>query len=365
MTDNPMEKHGSHVPQSHLVTGSAPAAGGSFGKSEDVQERGGKHRFAGLTQESIVFVLTVVMFAGFTIVLDNFLTSGNIIALLRSVSVLGMLALGMAIVVIGRGVDLTMVATMVVSIVWALKLHQAGYDFLIALMLGAVFAIVAGIIIGTIIAYAEIPAVFTTLAMWPVVFGFGNLLLFTEDTHNAPTDVAWLRSLGFDRILGIPVSIYILALAALAVFLLLRYTRYGRSIYAVGDNLLSARHTGFPVRPIIVGKYVLSALIAFMVGLIFVATNSGINTRLVYTTLVYDVLLVVVLGGIGLSGGRGGVRNVIVGTLFVGVLLNGMTIMNLSYTSQNFIKSVVMLIALVAETMLNPRDEQTSQQGDI
>lgn len=318
-----------------------------------------------ITQEGIVLLLTAAMFLTFATILDKFFTTGNVITLLRSVSVLGMLGLGMAITVIGRGVDLSMVATMVVGIVWALKLHAAGLGFGTALMVGAIFAIITGAVIGIIVAYAEIPAVFTTLAMGPVIFGIGNALFFREDTLNAPTDVSWLRSLGFERIMGIPASLYIFAVMAVLVWLFLRFTRGGRSIYAIGDNLLAARHTGFPVRPIIVAKYVLSALIAFAVGLIFVATNSGINTRLVYTTLVYDVLLVVVLGGIGLSGGRGGVRNVIVGTLFVGVLLNGMTIMNLSYTTQNFIKSIVMLVALIAETMLNPRDEQTSQSGDI
>jgi ribose transport system permease protein len=321
--------------------------------------------YARLTQESIVLLLTVIMFLGFSLALNNFFSSGNVITLLRSVSVLGMLGLGMAITVIGRGVDLTMVATMVVGIVWALKLQSAGYAFGTALMMGAGFAIVTGLVIGVIVAYAEIPAVFTTLAMGPVIFGFGNFAFFTEDTHNAPASVTWLRELGFERFLGVPISLYIFAAMALLVWAFLRYTRAGRSVYAIGDNMLAARHTGFPVRPIIVSKYVISALIAFTVGLIVVATNSGINTRLVNTTLVYDVLLVVVLGGIGLSGGRGGVRNVIVGTLFVGVLLNGMTIMNLSYTTQNFIKSLVMLIALIAETLLNPRDEQTSQSGDI
>ncbi len=318
-----------------------------------------------ITQEGIVLLLTAMMFLTFSSILNNFFSTGNVITLLRSVSVLGMLGLGMAITVIGRGVDLSMVATMVVGVVWALKMHQSGFSFEAALLIGSCFAILMGAAIGVIVAYAEIPAVFTTLAMGPVIFGLGNLLFFTEDTHNAPTDVEWLRSLGFERLFGVPASLYIFAIMATLVWLFLRYTRGGRSIYAIGDNLLAARHTGFPVRPLIVSKYVLSALIAFTVGLIFVATNSGINTRLVYTTLVYDVLLVVVLGGIGLSGGRGGVRNVIVGTLFVGVLLNGMTIMNLSYTTQNFIKSIVMLIALIAETMLNPRDEQTSQSGDI
>ena len=77
------------------------------------------------------------------------------------------------------------------------------------------------------------------------------------------------------------------------------------------------------------------------------------------------MILVVVLGGIGLSGGKGGIRNVIVGTLLIGVLLNGMTIMDIQYTVQNVIKGVILLTAIVIDTILNPRDEQTAQQGDI
>jgi ribose transport system permease protein len=89
------------------------------------------------------------------------------------------------------------------------------------------------------------------------------------------------------------------------------------------------------------------------------------NTRIAISTFVYDIILVVVLGGIGLSGGRGGIRNVIVGTLLIGILINGMTIMNIQYTVQNVIKSVILLAAIVADTIINPRDEQTAQQGDI
>ncbi len=81
--------------------------------------------------------------------------------------------------------------------------------------------------------------------------------------------------------------------------------------------------------------------------------------------MVDDVVLVVVRGGIGLSGGKGGVRNVIVGTLLIGTLLNGMTIMNVPFTIQNIVKGLILLVAIAADSILNPRDEQTSQQGDI
>jgi ribose transport system permease protein len=109
----------------------------------------------------------------------------------------------------------------------------------------------------------------------------------------------------------------------------------------------------------------LSALIGFVAGVITAASVASMNTRLANSTYIYDVILVVVLGGIGLSGGRGGVRNVIVGTLLIGVLLNGMTIMDIQYTVQNVIKGVILLTAIVIDTLLNPRDEQTAQQGDI
>ena len=92
---------------------------------------------------------------------------------------------------------------------------------------------------------------------------------------------------------------------------------------------------------------------------------SSMNTNIATSSMIYDVILVVVLGGIGLSGGRGGIRNVIVGTLLIGILLNGMTIMDIQYTMQNVIRSLILLVAIVLDSIVNPRDEQTAQQGDI
>ena len=112
-------------------------------------------------------------------------------------------------------------------------------------------------------------------------------------------------------------------------------------------------------------QYTLSSLIGYTAGIVTAASVASMNTRIAISTYVYDVILVVVLGGIGLSGGRGGIRNVIVGTLLIGVLLNGMTIMDIQYTVQNVIKGVILLTAIVIDTIVNPRDEQTAQQGDI
>jgi ribose transport system permease protein len=155
------------------------------------------------------------------------------------------------------------------------------------------------------------------------------------------------------------------ALSCLAVAFLLRQTRLGAYIYAIGDNPYGARVTGIPTRPIIVLQYVLAAMIGCTAGLILAASVNSMPTRIFNSTLIYDVILVVVLGGIGLSGGRGGVINVVIGTLLIGTMLNGMTIMDVSYSGQNLIKGVVLLVAVIADSFLNPRNEETAQQGDI
>lgn len=321
--------------------------------------------FGRLTQEQIVFGLAVALCVGFSIGLPGFLTANNLLNLLRSVSILGILGVAMALVVIGRGIDLSLVATMAISVAWTLQLVGTGMPVAQAALIGVVFCLAVGLINGFLVAYVEIPAIFATLAMGTLIYGFGRYFLFSLDVLYFPDHARDLLWLGQGALFGVPVPIYLFGAVCLAAFLFLRQTRSGRYLRAVGDNLLAARITGVPVRPIILLQYMMSSLIGFVAGVVTAASVASMNTRIANSTFVYDVILVVVLGGIGLSGGRGSIRNVIVGTLLIGVLLNGMTIMDVQYTLQNVIKSVILLTAIVIDTILNPRDEQTAQQGDI
>jgi ribose transport system permease protein len=320
------------------------------------------------TQEGVVLALALAMCLAFSVALPNFLTTGNLIALVRSVSILGILGLGMGLVVIARGIDLALIATMVVSVSWVLSLTtNSGMALGPALMLGGMLVVLIGLINGILIAYATIPAIFTTLAMGLVVYGVGRGWLFQVDVQNTPENSALFDFLGRATLLGVPMLIIAFIVLAAVVWLALRWTRFGRFVYAMGDNPLAARIAGLPVRPMIVAQYIITGLIAYAAGLVMAATSSGMSTRVYNSTMIYDVLLVVVLGGIGLSGGRGGVRNILVGTLLVGVLLDGMTIMDVPYVEQNLIKSIILLGAIIADSIINPRDEQTAQQeqGDI
>lgn len=318
-----------------------------------------------LSQEQIVFGLAVLLCVGFAVALPGFLTANNLLNLIRSVSILGILGVAMGLVVIGRGIDLSLVAVMAVSLAWVLTLAAGGMPLSQAMAWGLGFSLAVGMINGVLIAYVEIPAIFATLAMGTLIYGFGRSVFFSIDVAYVPNDAQTLLWLGQGALFGIPLPIYQFAAVCLCAYLLLRYTRVGRYLRAVGDNLLAARIAGVPVRPVIVLQYMLSALIGFVAGIVTTGSVASMNTRVAISTLVYDVILVVVLGGIGLSGGRGGIRNVVVGTLLIGVLFNGMTIMDLQYTIQNVIKGIILLTAIVIDTVLNPRDEQTAQQGDI
>jgi ribose transport system permease protein len=201
--------------------------------------------------------------------------------------------------------------------------------------------------------------------MATVVYGFGQYFLVPTDITYLSPSAGWLKGLGGSTVAGVPSPVVVFAGLCLIAFLFLRYTKWGRFIYAMGDNPTAARVMGIPTRPIMLLQYAIAALIAFLAGLVTASVVNSMSTRVVNSTLVYDVILVAVIGGIGLSGGKGGVRNVIVGTLLIGILLNGMTILDMPYTAQNIVKGLILLGAIIVDSIVNPRDEQTAQQGDI
>jgi ribose transport system permease protein len=317
-----------------------------------------------MTQERIVFALAVLLFAVSTLTLKGFLTADNLIAIVRSVSVLGILAVGMAIVIIGRGIDLSAVAIMAMSVAWYLQMLQNGVPDGKALGLALGGVILIGLINGFMVAYADIPAIFATLASGYFVYGFARSQLITQDATPVPPE-HWIDQLGLFRLGEVPVEVFFFSAVAFVAFLFLRFTKWGRYVYLMGDNFLAARNMGIPVRPMTVLRYAISALIAFSAGVLTASSLHSINVRVVNSNLLYDVILVVVIGGVGLSGGRGGMRNVVVGALLIGIMQNAMTIMDISNIYQNLIKSIVLLVAIVIDSVVNPRDEQTAQQGDI
>ena len=322
-------------------------------------------------QELIILIVTVIIFAGFSVFLDKFFSTGNLLTLMRSVSILGILSIAMAVVVISKGIDLSLIATLAVGTALASVLSSGDVlpsidlPFIYAVILGFIFTAILCAMTGILVAYWDMASVFVTLAMAGVIYGLGRTLFIRDELNYLPEDAAWLEYLGRGQLFGVPMPIICFLMLAIIMHLLLTKTTFGKFVYSIGDSGLAARTAGVPVRPILVMIFILAGTVAYFAGLLTAGAISSINTRMVAGSMIYDVLLVVVVGGIGLSGGKGGMHNVILGTLLIGTLLNGMVIMDISFIVQNLIKGIILLLAIMTDTLLNPRDEQTTQQGDI
>jgi ribose transport system permease protein len=217
---------------------------------------------------------------------------------------------------------------------------------------------------GVVIAFVEVPALFTTLATGLFVYGASRTFLLHGLIAELPADRSVLAYLGRGAPLGVPMPVVVLAVVLGATHALLARTTVGRFVHAHGDNARAAALTGIPVRPLTCFEYVASASVGFVGGLVMAGSVAGFNLQVIDSTLIYDVLLVVVVGGVSLVGGRGGVTSVLAGISLIGVLLNGMTLLDLNVYQQNIVKGLVLLAALVLDNRLHPRDEETVRQGD-
>lgn len=317
--------------------------------------------------EYIVLAITVSFVLIFSISIDGFATSGNLSNMAKNSAALAVLSCGMAVVVITRGLDLSQIAVMVtVSAVFGLML-SSGSGYGAALGATLILAVVFGVLNGWLIAFIEIPALLSTLATAMLITGFGRWgILQGEFLVLIPKDLPIVTFLSTGKVFFLPVSVAIAVLVMTATFVLLNRTVVGRIFYAMGDNFVAARLTGFSVRIATIWAYVFCALAAAIAGIIISSASGTVDFRIVTNgTLLFEVIMVVVLGGIPLRGGRGGVVNVLIGVLLISVLRNGMTLMNLSGQIQDLVKGVVLISAIVIDNYFNPRDTETDTQGDL
>jgi ribose transport system permease protein len=314
-------------------------------------------------QEQIVLLITIALLIGFGLTLHGFATLTNLLNLLRSISILGILGLGMGLIVISRGIDLSEIAIMAGS--WAIGLieMQKGLPIGWACLVALAIALTIGVVNGVMVAFVEAPALFVTLAAGFVIYGLAFSFAPAWVLY-APTDAPALMYLGGGQLFGVPVPIFVFAGAAIVMHLFLSKTSTGRFIYAQGDNPEAARFSGIALRPMIMLEHLLVAALAWLAGLVWIGQTGSMQMTIVQGTQIFDVILVVVLGGISMVGGRGGVFSVVVGCALIGTLLNAFTIMDVNSEVQNIIRGLVLLGAIILDNWLHPRDDETARQGD-
>lgn len=315
--------------------------------------------------ENIVLAFTLGTFLIFSLTLDGFFSIENILMIARSVSILGILSVGMAIVILARGLDLSLVATMVACAGWLLQMVHEGTALPWAFVLSLGLVLFIGLTNGILVAFVEIPAVLATLASGVVIIGGTHTFLVHGSVILFPGVLADFQVIGQGYLFGIPIPILVFLAVVLIVHIFISHTRFGLFTRAQGDNDQCARIAGVPLRSMTVVQFVAAALIAFIAGIVMATSAGAINMRIAVGIMIFDIILVAVLGGFSLSGGQGRIWGIVVSTLFIGTLLNGMTIMNIGTIWQNIIKTIVLLCAIVTDNLMHPQDPETARQGDM
>ncbi|MHB8073256.1 ABC transporter permease [Desulfosporosinus fructosivorans] len=295
---------------------------------------------------AILFGITILM----SILSDRFLTSANIINIIRQVSFIAIIALGATAIIITTGIDLSAGSIVgITSVVVASYAHPGQNSLIVVLFVGLAVGTIAGLVNGTLIAKTGIPPFIVTMGMYTTARGLALLYSDGRPISNLSPNFIFL---GAGHVLGIPVPIIILAVVAILTHFLLNNTRLGRHIYAVGGNEQAAVISGINVNRVKIFVYAFAGFLASLSGLILTARiysgqpGLGVGFEL-------DAIAAAVIGGTSLNGGVGTVIGTICGALVVGVINNGMDLMGVNMYWQQITKGGIIVLAVLLDMQKN------------
>jgi ribose transport system permease protein len=300
-----------------------------------------------LRASGLIWVLATMCFAA-ALISDAFLNPFNLINVARQVALFGIVSIGMTFVILTAGIDLSVGSIVAVAAVVSALLLNIGVSVPLVILAGLGIGFVLGAINGAGITFGRLPPFIMTLGM--MVMGRG-LAMTISDGHpihfpSASADFAWL---GQGYLLKLPVPVWIFAAVAIVAYVALRYTPFGRNIYAVGSNPEAARLAGINVRLTIFSVYVISGVLSALTALIFVSRLT-VGEPVAGVGLELEAIAVTVIGGTSLFGGEGGVVGTVIGAAIFAVLANILNLAGVSPFMQQIVKGAIIVVAVLFET---------------
>ncbi len=307
--------------------------------------------FSSAGQTSSLALVLVALFIFFSLTTEAFFTGPNLINVMRQASFTGIAAVGATMVLLIGGIDLSIGSLLAFTGVIAAKvIIEAGLPPAVGLLAGLAAGTLAGLLNGLIITRLRIPALITTLGTLTIIRGIGFTLTGGLPVFGFPQEpflgfAEGVQAIGKGYLLGIPVPVIIMVIVFVLGYIFLYRTYFGRYIYAIGGNAETARLSGIKVTRIQLLVYTLAGLLTGIAGMIVMGrVNSGQPSVGVGFEL--EVITAVVLGGVSIAGGAGSLLGVILGVFIMGVLSNGLIILNVSEYNQMVVRGLVLLIAV-------------------
>jgi ribose/xylose/arabinose/galactoside ABC-type transport system permease subunit len=300
-------------------------------------------RFEGLG----LVVILVLIVGGFWIAYPPFVSGVNIINILLTVSVIGILAVPWSMLCISGGLDISIGSMMGFIAVTVTSLFTHGLGLLPSILLGCAIAGFLGFLNGILIERVGINSLITTLGMFSILRGAAFVV--TGGQGIVISDAS-LKFIGLGRIWVFPFSVALLIAFFVAGYLVLRYTQYGRNLFVVGGNEKAARVAGIGVRLARISMYVVTAICSGIGGLIIAAQLSNALPK-IGTGYEFAVITAVVLGGVSLSGGKGRMVGVLLGILIIGSLRYGLEITGVHSFFQTIAEGTILLVAVALDQL--------------
>jgi ribose transport system permease protein len=303
--------------------------------------------FVGVQNLSLIVAL-VILCAVIGSRNSHFFLATNIKTIGTAVAIVGILAIVQTVVMLIGGLDISVGSaaglTSVVSAMVFMSSHSAWAGIFAALGVG----VLVGLLNGLVIVYGRVNAVIATLATYAGLRGLANLVSDGRAQGYTGTDSTFVF-IARGSLFGLPVLIWILIVVAVLVHLMLKYTDVGRNIYAMGGNPVASRLAGININRYVVGCYVLAAVVAAVAGILLTArTGSGQPTS-GSQGLELQSITAAALGGVALQGGRGGIPGTILAVILLGVLQNGLTILDVNSFWQDIAQGALLIVAVVIQ----------------
>ncbi len=281
---------------------------------------------------------------GFTIANPKFLTPDNVLSVIRSSAILGVMALGVTFVVISGNLDLSVGSMMSFSTIVVLDLHDKIGP---ALAIPAMFAmtLALGAFIGFLVGRLKLNSLIVTLGMLSAIHGLTLTYSGGKNMDIADKEGTWFSVFGQGEALGLPVPILMFVAVAAFLGLVLSKTSFGRKVYAVGGNSTAATFSGIPRARTVFICYLISAACAATAGLIQASRSLG-SQNTVGQGLELEVLAAVILGGASLLGGSGTIFKTVIGVLILGFIQNGLLLIGLQFYVQFIVTWVIIILAV-------------------
>jgi ribose/xylose/arabinose/galactoside ABC-type transport system permease subunit len=297
-----------------------------------------------------LIVVMLVIIAGITAIERNFLSLENMIGILYQVAIIGVMAVCMTFVIITGGIDLSVGPVMAISGLLAVfTLESTGMSLVPAVCVG----LLAGAIVGTINGFAigrfKLPPFVVTLGMMSIIRG--TALLIGDATVHLISGPESFLFIGTGQLFGIPFPIFIFATVAALIYFIQTRTPFGLTVFAIGENQEAARLAGLPVLKTKTLVYTLSGIGASIAGIIL-ASQVHTASAVYGNGSELDVIAAVVVGGTSLAGGSGSVHRSVLGALLIGIINNGLSILNVSIELQLVAKGIIIVLALALDRYL-------------